>query len=73
MGRNLRKQFAVYDSDTPVTLKHGQGHQTWYEVVNPTQDYNSAKFDQPLLSSVRERTNIKVFVKSGNTSVISLE
>ena len=25
---NLKKQFAVYDSDTPVTLKQGQGKNT---------------------------------------------
>ena len=24
----LKKEFAVYSSDTPVTLKQGQGHKT---------------------------------------------
>ena len=35
MDKNLKKQkqFTVYDSDTPVTMKQGQGHQTWYELV----------------------------------------
>ena len=26
---SIRKQFAVYDSDTTVTLKQGQGHRIW--------------------------------------------
>ena len=26
-GQECEKQFAVYDSDTPMTLKQGQGHQ----------------------------------------------
>ena len=30
-GRESKKQFAVYDSDTPVTLKSGHRHQSWYE------------------------------------------
>ena len=34
-----------YDSDTPVALNQGQGHQTWYEFVDPKQGYNSAKFE----------------------------
>ena len=27
-GQECKKQLAVQDSDTPVTLKEGQGHQT---------------------------------------------
>ena len=42
-GQESQKQVAVYDSDTPVTLKQGQGHQTWYKSVNPKQGYNNAK------------------------------
>ena len=30
-GHDSKKEFAVYDSDKPETLKHGQGHKTWYE------------------------------------------
>ena len=44
MDNNQNKQFAVYDSDTPVTLKQGQGHQTWYEFLDPKQGHNKAKF-----------------------------
>ena len=28
------KHYAVYDSDTSVTLIKGQGHQTWYKLVD---------------------------------------
>ena len=43
----------------PVTLKQGQGHQTWYEVVDPRQGYNTAKFERPHLNSVYEKENDK--------------
>ena len=43
---NKRKQkSAVCDYDTPVTLKQGQGHKTWY-MVDPKQGYNKAKFEK---------------------------
>ena len=66
MDKNLKKQSAVYDSDTPVTLKQGQGHQTWYELVDPKQGCNNGKFEKPhlKLNSVQEKANDKVFVKS---------
>ena len=56
-----------------MTLKQGKGHQAQYEMVDPKQGYNNAKFQKPHLSNVRERANNKAFVKSGNTSIISLE
>ena len=68
-----RKQVAVYESDIPMTLKQGQGHKTWYELVDAKHSYNDAKFEKPRLNSVREKANDKVFVKSGNTSVISVK
>ena len=37
-GQESQKQFAVYESHIPVTLK-GQGHQTWYD---PNQGKNNA-------------------------------
>ena len=67
------KQFAVYDSDTPVTLKQGQGHQTWYELVDTKHGYNNAKFENPRFNNVHEKDNDKVYVKTGSMSVISLE
>ena len=73
MDKNLIKQLAVYDSDAPVTLKQGQSHQTWYELVDPKQDYNCIRFEKPRLKSVREKANENVFVISGSTSTISFE
>ena len=33
-GQESRTHYAVYNiSDTPLTLKQGQGQQTWYELV----------------------------------------
>ena len=72
-GQESKKQFAVYESQIPVTLKEGQGHQTWYELVDPKQDDNNVKFQKPCLNSVCEKASDKVFVKSVNMWVISLE
>ena len=44
--------IAVYVSDTPVTLKQDQGHKTWYELEDPQQGYNNAKFEKPRWNSV---------------------
>ena len=38
VDKTLKKQFVVYNPDTPVTLKQGQGHQIWYELVEPKQE-----------------------------------
>ena len=74
MGKNLKKkQFAVYNSGPPVTLRQGQGHQTWYELVDPKQADNNAKVVKSRLNSVREKADNKVFIKSGNMSIIFLE
>ena len=62
----------VYHSDTPVTLKQCQGHLIWYKLVDPKDGYSKAKFEKPRLNNVPERANDKVFVKSGNMSIISL-
>ena len=56
-----------------MTLKQGKGQQTWYALVEPNQGYNNGKFEQPHLNSVCNKANNKVFVKSGNPSIISLE
>ena len=66
-GQESKKLFAVYDFDTPMTLQHCQGHQTWYELADPKKDYNDGKFEKPHLNSVHEKVNNKVFVKSENT------
>ena len=72
-GYESKMQLTVYDSDTPVTLKKGQGHQTWYELIDPKHGYNNAKFEKSCLNRICEKANDKVFVKSGNLSIISLE
>ena len=57
-----------------MTLKYGQGHQTWYELPDPVQGYNYAKFERPSLNSVRQKANVEViFVKTENTSIISTD
>ena len=55
----------------PKTLKQGQDHQTWYELADPKQVYNNAKFEKPRLNSVHEKAKDKVFVQSGNTCQLS--
>ena len=61
-------QFAFYISDTPVTLKQSQGHQTQIDNVNL-----STKFERFHFNGVWEKANIKVFSKGGNMSIISYE
>ena len=67
VDKNLKINLQ-FDSDTPVTLKQGQGHQTWYELVESKQGYNNAKFEKSCLNSVCERANDEVFVQSENIS-----
>ena len=63
-NRNQQQQnFAVYDFDTPVTLKQGQGHPTWYELLDLKQGHNHAKFVKPCLNHVHKKATITVFVK----------
>ena len=66
MDKNLKEQFATYDSYTPVTLKQDQSHQSWCELEDPKQGYNNAEFRKPSLNSVCEKTNDKVIVKLQN-------
>ena len=53
-----------------MTLKHGQGHQTWYALVDPKQGYNPAKFARPHFNSEKISTQ---FFCQGYMSIISLE
>ena len=39
-GQDFKKQFTLYSSVTPVTLKQGQSHQMWYEFVDPKQGFH---------------------------------
>ena len=40
-----KTQFVVHVSDTPLTFTPGHGHQTWYELADPKQGYNHAKYE----------------------------
>ena len=72
-GQKFVKQYAFYDSDTPMALKQGQGHQTWYILIDLEQGYNNTKFEKPRLNSVGEKADDEVFVNLRNTPIISLE
>ena len=58
-----------------MTLNYVQGHQIWYESVDPEQGNDHAKFKIPrLICGVREKQQtLKFFVELGNMSVIPLE
>ena len=58
-GQECKKQLSVQDSDTPVTLKEGQGHQTRYELVDHKQGSYHAKFSGPPLKNIYEKANVK--------------
>ena len=67
-GQESKKQFAVYDSDTPVTLKHGQCHQTWYKLVDLKIIQSLKK--KTCLNSVCEKPTIK-FLSNQETQQLS--
>ena len=52
--KNKQKRLAVCDSNTPVTLK--QGHQNWYESVDPKQGYGNEKFEKLRSNSLRKES-----------------
>ena len=53
----------------PVILKKkGQGHHTWYELLDPKQGYNCTNFERPLLNSVRQKP-ISIFFGGGGAGV----
>ena len=56
-------QFAVYISETRVTMKHSQGHETYNDNVDLKQGCNQAKFERVYFkfNGVREKANVKLF------------
>ena len=44
-----------------MTLKHGQGNQTWHELVDPKQGYNNAKLERPALKQCLQRSQLVKF------------
>ena len=49
-GYKSKNNLQLHDSDIPVTLKQGQCHQIWYELVDRMQGFNNAKFEKPHLN-----------------------
>ena len=45
-------QFAVYISETHVTMKHSQGHETYNDNVDLKQGCNQAKFERVYFNSL---------------------
>ena len=62
-------QFAVYISDTPVSLNQNHGTHTLNENVNPKQCSNHAKFEISYYNGFREKANVKVLFKRRNVSI----
>ena len=60
-----------YDSDTNVTLKQGQGHQTWYELVDPKQGTNHAKFGRSALNSLHKNQTLLKLLSNQKTCQLS--
>ena len=54
-------QFAVYISDTSVTLKQSEGHQTYNCNVDLKLGYNNAKFERSRFNGAREKANVIFF------------
>ena len=50
-----KQDFAVFISNTPVTLKQSQSHQTYSDNADPEQGYNHAKFERFCFHSVWEK------------------
>ena len=44
-----------------MTLQQGQGHQTWYELVDPERGYDNSKLEKPCLNRVLEKANNTFF------------
>ena len=69
-GHESKKQSAVHDFDTPVTLRQGQGEQILYKLDDPQQGYNRAESEKTHFNNVRNaKQKVHVFVKFENTSV----
>ena len=60
--KSKTRNFAVYISHKPVTLKQSQGHQTYNGNVDPKQGYNHAKFERSCFNGVSEEANLEVVV-----------
>ena len=66
-----RIQKRVYASDTPVTLKQGQGHQPWYRFIDPKQSCDHAKFERLCLKNVPNKKPTFKFLPNQETCKLS--
>ena len=76
MDKNLKKKKKCslwFWHTCDLEIRSRLCHQTWYELLDPKQSYDHTKVDTLPLNSVRQTANVEVFVKSQNTSIISLE
>ena len=48
-------------NDSHVTLKQGQGNQSWYELVDLKEGYNHAKFEKPHFNNAHKKNPTVVF------------
>ena len=60
-NKQTNKTFAVYVSDTRVTLKQGQGSQALHVNVDLDRGYNHAKFDRSRFNGVQDKANVGAF------------
>ena len=58
-GQESKTQFAVYISDTPLTLK--ERSQTYNDNIDPKQYYNHAKFQRSCFNGLQEKANLFFF------------
>ena len=56
-----KSQFAVYISDTSVSLKQSQGRKKYNDNVDPKQGYNHAKFEKKVALMVSEKKLMLIF------------
>ena len=54
-----------------MTLKQDGGYLAWHKLVDPKRGYNNTMFERPLLNSVREKANVKVFAEAEISSFIT--
>ena len=51
-GQELKKYDLQPSFHAHMTLKHGHGHHTWYELVDSNYSHNHVKFERPCLNIV---------------------
>ena len=73
LNMNLKTQFALHISETPVTLKQCQGHQIYKGNMGLNHGYNHAKFERSCFHGVWDKGKIKALFQQENMSIIFLE